>query len=204
MLILLCDSPAKEVAIMIKINRILVPTDFSLVSLGALRYGLSLARAHGAELYVLHVVAPETGEPNLSRYVVDDAMLLSQSMISQVTPLPLDRLLRERRLDLYHFMHERLRPEELAEVKIIPMVRLGEVVEEIGAAAKEVGCDLVVMTSRKRARIARLFSKSLTQQVVRLAPCPVLSIQPWAKVRTESGEQVPARILEQGGAFAAG
>ena len=46
---------------MIKINRILVPTDFSLVSLGAVRYGLSLARDHGAEFYILHVVArPDT------------------------------------------------------------------------------------------------------------------------------------------------
>ena len=40
---------------MIGLKRILVPTDFSETSEAALRYGIALARAFEAQLYLLHV-----------------------------------------------------------------------------------------------------------------------------------------------------
>ena len=40
---------------MIAVKRILVPTDFSEASDAALMYGIGLARAFGAQLYLLHV-----------------------------------------------------------------------------------------------------------------------------------------------------
>jgi nucleotide-binding universal stress UspA family protein len=45
---------------MIAVKRILVPTDFSEASDAALNYGIGLAQAFGAQLYLLHVPG-ETG-----------------------------------------------------------------------------------------------------------------------------------------------
>ncbi|MBI3059036.1 MAG: universal stress protein [Deltaproteobacteria bacterium] len=44
---------------MIKIKKILVPTDLREQSLAGIKYAISLAREHGAEVLVLHVVDEE-------------------------------------------------------------------------------------------------------------------------------------------------
>ena len=41
-----------------KIERIMVPTDFSEHSLAALRYAIELTREHGPEVVLVHVVEP--------------------------------------------------------------------------------------------------------------------------------------------------
>ena len=41
-----------------KIERILVPTDFSEHSLAALKYAIELAREHESEVVLVHVVEP--------------------------------------------------------------------------------------------------------------------------------------------------
>lgn len=48
-----------EVQSVVDLHSILFPTDFSPESRAALPYALSLAREHGARLYLLHVVAPD-------------------------------------------------------------------------------------------------------------------------------------------------
>jgi nucleotide-binding universal stress UspA family protein len=56
---------------MIKIDRILCPTDLSTESDEALRYGVALARAYGARLFLLHCGQDEHADdeepPNLDR-----------------------------------------------------------------------------------------------------------------------------------------
>ena len=44
---------------MITINRILVPTDLSIASVPTVGYALALAKAHHAELSVLHVLSTD-------------------------------------------------------------------------------------------------------------------------------------------------
>lgn len=187
---------------MIKIEKILVPTDFSEVSLPAIRYACSLARDHAAEVFVLHAIPTEVVRSSaLHGYVGEEAFLFSGAWISRIQPAPIDVLVREKRLDLYNFLQGKIEPELLRAVKVTPLVRLGEVVDEVVAAAKEVQCDLIVMTSRERTWLGRLLSSSRTQQVVRLAPCPVLSIQPWAQVSTEKGERIPVKQMQLAGAW---
>jgi nucleotide-binding universal stress UspA family protein len=49
--------------------------------------------------------------------------------------------------------------------------------EEIVALAKELGADLIVMGSRDRGRIRRALAGSVSDWVVRHAPCPVLVVR---------------------------
>ncbi len=181
---------------MIKIARILVPTDFSPASLAAIRYALSLARDHCATAIVYHAIPREM----LSEQVAESYSYIDSSWVPHIQSLPIDELLRNKRQDLQRFLEDRIEPKLLRGVKIVPVVGVGKVVEEIIQTARELQSDLVVMTSRERSWLGRLFSKSLTQQVVRLAPCPVLSIQPWARVRTERGEQIPVKEMQFAGA----
>ncbi len=180
---------------MIKIERILVPTDFSRASLPAIHYALSLARDHGATAVICHAVPKEMMTDRTS-----DDFTIGSFWVPQIQSLPLDEFLRNKRQDLQRFLEDMIEPQLLRGLKIVPVVGVGEVVEEIVQTAKELKCDLIVMTSRERSWLGRLFSRSLTQQVVRLAPCPVLSIQPWAQVRTERGERIPVKQMQFAGA----
>ncbi len=182
---------------MIKIERILVPTDFSPASLPAVRYALSLARDHGALAIVCHVVAKEMVVDRTS----DEFGYIGGSWVPQVQSIPVDEFLRNKRQDLQRFLEDMVEPELLRGLKIVPVVGVGEVVEEIVQMAKELKCDLIVMTSKERSWFGRLFSRSLTQQVVRLARCPVLSIQPWAQVRTDRGQQISVKQMQFAGAI---
>ena len=181
---------------MIKIGRILVTTDFSQISLSGLRYAFSLARDHGAEVIVLHAIPDEVvNQMAFGSYGIDETFLFSGTWTSPIRLPDLDALVRKKRLNLYNLLQEKMESGLLKLVKVTPLVRLGGVVEEIVATAKEKKSDLIVMTSRERSWLGRLFSRSLTHQVVRLAPCPVLSIQPWARVRTEKGQRIPLKLL---------
>lgn len=182
---------------MIKIKRIVVPTDFSKVSLPAIRYALSLARDHGAEVMVLHAIPRDVvKQTTLGPYIGAEGFPFSAGWIGELHPPKLDVIIREKGLDLVNFLEQNIEPALLKAVAVKPVVRLGEVVDEIVAAAKELRSDLIVMTSRERSWLGRLFSKSLTQEVVRLAPCPVVSIQPWARVSTEAGKWVPIKQMQ--------
>ena len=177
---------------MIKIDKILVPTDFSKASLAGIRYALCLARDHGAAVFVFHAMSPEI----MRDRAWEDYQYIGSGWVPPFKPFALDELMRNKAMDLVRFLEEMVEPELRHGVRMTPLVRVGEVVDEVVAAAKETQCDLIVMTSRERSWLGRLVTSSLTQRVVRSAPCPVLSIQPWALIRTESGGRVSIRQLQ--------
>jgi len=177
---------------MIKIGKILVPTDFSNVSFAGIRYALSLAKDHGAEVFVCHVVSREI----MRNRGWDDYQYIGSGWVPSPQPVAIDELIGDITTDLARVLNDMLEPEQRKGVRIVPLVRIGKVVDEIVSAAKETQCDLIVMASRERSWLGRLVATSLTQQVVRLAPCPVLSIQPWAQVKTGGGERVSIRQLQ--------
>jgi nucleotide-binding universal stress UspA family protein len=183
---------------MIKIETILVPTDFSKNSLPAVRYALSLARDHGAAVIPLHILTDDTVKKRFTeRYLfAPEVLYFGGKWIQRMGPPAIDDLVRERASDLYSFLQKNVEPHLLKVVKITPLVELGEVVDEIVHAARSKDCDLIVMASRGRSGMRGIFSASLTSQVVRLAPCPVLSIQPTARVKTEKGERVSVQRME--------
>ena len=177
---------------MIKIEKILVPTDFSKASLAAIRYALSLAKDHRATVVVYHAISPAI----MRDRAWEDYQYISNSWVPPFQPRALDELMRNKAMDVVRFLDDAVEPELLRAVRITPLARVGEVVEGIISAAQETQCDLIVMTSRERSWLGRLVTASLTRQVVCSAPCPVLSIQPWAQVKTGGGERVSIRQLQ--------
>lgn len=151
-----------------RLTQILVPTDFSEHSDGALRHAAELARQFGAKLVLLHVVSNETLE-SISK--------------AHVPPHPVDKVYedldQETREQYANHVPPEVRKVLETEVLVLPGVPFLEIVR----AARLKGVDLIVMATHGRTGLSHALVGSVTEKVVRMAPCPVLSIRP---VRVEA------------------
>ena len=73
------------------------------------------------------------------------------------------------------------------------VLREGNPAEEIVRLAGERGCDLIVMGTHGRRRLGRLLMGSVAEQVLRRAPCPVLTVK---------GEPAEAALAARPAAYA--
>jgi nucleotide-binding universal stress UspA family protein len=182
---------------MIDIKKILAPTDFSDLSVAAIGYAISLAKKHGAEVTVLHALPIKAMQERFSPgYVADGLLTPADVPIGPRRPADVDSIFETKKRLIHDFLQEKIAPEILKSVKISPLIRFGKAVKEIVAAAKEEQCDLIIMASRGSG-LARLFAGSVTERVARHAPCPVVSIQPSAEVRTEQDNRVPVTLIDK-------
>jgi nucleotide-binding universal stress UspA family protein len=146
---------------MIRIKNVLVATDFSEPSAVALDYGRELARTYDAKLHVLHVV-----EDLRWRYATDMAPTalvgIQEDIEASATSRLHDLLTDEDR--------SQLRASAVALTAIAPS-------EAIIQYAKTENIDVIVMGTRGRSGLAHLVMGSVAERVVRLAPCPVLTVR---------------------------
>ena len=72
----------------------------------------------------------------------------------------------------------------------------GDPATAIVEAAEETGADLVVMGTSGRTGLTRLLMGSVAEEVLRHAPCPVLTVRGPVPVRTEEpAEELPETAL---------
>jgi nucleotide-binding universal stress UspA family protein len=146
---------------MINLRRILVPTDFSEHSKNALRYAAAFADKFGAEVFLLHVFQ------DLAIFQPD-----AVTVAPQATP-PIEQMLAAARTAL----ERSIREGPCAGVKVHPEVGEGSTFEEIVRFAKEKNIDLIIMGTHGRGWLAHVLLGSVTEKVVRKAPCPVLTVR---------------------------
>jgi universal stress protein A len=141
-------------------KHILVPTDLSEGAEEALDYACELARQFGATVHLLHVIGiPTLGVPELG-------VALTSTVI--------DSLVRDNQLALEQLAD---RKRELATFGNV-LLRTGDARDLINQTAKEIGADLIVMGTHGRRGVSRALLGSVTETVVRTAPCPVLTVRP--------------------------
>ena len=147
---------------MIAINRILVATDFSEASSAALLYGMNLARTYRAQLDVVHVVNDLAARMLPAAEVLADVGRI-QTEMEAVARHTLDALLagEDRRL---------LRARAV-------VLTSAQTAERIVSYARDANTDLIVMGTHGRTSVAHFFMGSVAQNVVRSAPCPVLTVR---------------------------
>jgi universal stress protein A len=141
-----------------RLERILVPTDFSESSKKALLYALTFARQFGAEITLVHVVESPYVAGDFG--VVDQADLRAEilargqtMMTSFVNELSLDSIIGRR------------------------LIRQGTAYHEITELAKEMNIDLIIMATHGHGGLARVLLGNTTERVTRHAPCPVLVVR---------------------------
>jgi universal stress protein A len=179
---------------MITIKTILVPTDLSTASVPGIGYASCLAKERDAEVVLLHVIPTDTSKDHF-----DYAGGLGFPMETQpgVMRQPnVESIYETKKQILLGFLDQKVGADLRKTIKVRPLVKAGKIFEEIIAAAKEQKCDLIVMTS-EGGSLRRLFGGSITERIVRHAPCPVLSLQPSAEVRTEEDERLPVKLINR-------
>jgi nucleotide-binding universal stress UspA family protein len=158
------------------IRRILCPIDFSEFSDHALSFAVALARAPRAEITALHVFAWMPPGEDLPEYV--EAPVLR----------PEDK----RRLlgDLVRFTDR----ASAAGVRVDAVLREGRPAAEILEKARAWPADLIVIGTHGRSGYERMMLGSVTEKVLRKAPCPVLTVT--RSANPPRGDAAPfARIL---------
>lgn len=138
---------------MFKIDRILVPVDFSERSTLALDWALTIVRQQpGTVLYLFHVLTP-----------IRDAAAI---------PFLWDGVLNQEKEVARQRMDD-LRAKIPDHILSFPVFGCGDVAEEIAKECEQRKIDLVIMTTHGRHGLSRLLHGSTTEATLRLAPCPV-------------------------------
>jgi len=168
-----------------KLNKILVPIDFSEESARALRYALSLARETRSELVALHVIE----KTDDSDFFMSSVAMLEGSPfpVNEFPGIPVDVLLQERSLDLWNFIGRTI--EANNQVKITKRIRMGSLLKAMTATIQEEHVDLVVIELRKRMSFPNLGALKLVK-MIRSLPCPVLLDPPVAHDQYEPGKRL--------------
>jgi len=137
---------------MLPFKTILHPTDFSEPSDAAFRVACGLASDHNARVVVLHVIPP---------------------------PQSHGEVIARRQDEGYHKemwrMLERVRPEG-TRPPVEHRLEDGPPAETILRMARDEGADVIVLGTQGRTGLGRLLLGSVAEQVVRQAPCPVLTV----------------------------
>ena len=146
---------------MILIKNVLVATDFGEASDSALNYGRDLARTYGAKLHVLHVA-----ENLFARYRDEGSMVVLPQMQTDV-----ENAARKR---LEGLVTDEDRTMLRAEPVVLTALGTAEAIVEY---AKAHTVDIIVMGTHGRRALSHLLMGSVAERVVRMAPCPVLTVR---------------------------
>ena len=151
-----------ETVFMIVLKRILVATDFGEAAGAALQYGRELARMSGARLDVVHVA-----DNVMARGFGADGFTVDFSAMQRDLEAAERRQL-EALVDL----------EDGSIVKAKPVLLISSSpAVAIAHYAKESEADLIVMGTHGRNGVTHLLMGSVAERVVRIAPCPVLTVR---------------------------
>ena len=78
------------------------------------------------------------------------------------------------------------RPTDMVSIE----VRSGTAADEIVDAAVDYGCDLIIMATHGRSGLSHLLLGSVTEAVIRRAPCPVLAVRESGAARVQTRPRV--------------
>lgn len=150
-------------------KNILVATDFSPEAHYAFEVAVQLARHTGGQLTLLHVLdAIEDSAAGFSTV----GSPVSEDSINQIFAIKLIEATKRR---LNALAAESLRLA--ADVPVHEAVEVARVGEGILAAIKRHAADLVVLGARGHGAMENFFVSSTTERLIRLAPCPVLTVK---------------------------
>ena len=142
----------------IRLKSVLVPTDFSATSQKALRHALAIARHYGAKIYLAHVVSFLT--------------------IGVAGPGAMKTATEAARRDARQLENQLLECGALKGLRYEVIVRQGEVWGELDKVIRQEEVDLVVIGTRGRRGVRKLFLGSVAEQIFHRADCPVLTVGP--------------------------
>src|ERR1700680_901327 len=147
----------------IALKNILFATDFSAAAAAAAPFAMQIARSYGAKMFGLHVIPYDD---------YTSAAPEAWAMMADAT----EKETKEdaRRLD-----------EQLKGVEHEVVIGRGNVWEATAKLIKEKEIDLIVLGTRGRTGLGKALLGSVAEQILRQAPCPVLTVGPRVTLEPE-------------------
>jgi nucleotide-binding universal stress UspA family protein len=142
-----------------KLDKILVPTDFSSSSEPALDFAVELARATGASLTLLHVYNP-------TPYEIPEGMPISAIVNVDGVIAEFRKLLEA----------GKRKTEQAGAARVDTLLLQGSAYAEIVRTAEQRGYGLIVMGTHGRTGFSHMLLGSVAEKVVRKASCPVVTV----------------------------
>ena len=143
---------------MISLKKILCPIDHSDCSKEALKYAVSFAMRDEAKLYLLHII---------------DIRSFNESLNAMPTQIPDNETLEQLRIKLLDCIPEEIRDDMDVEAIVAQGIPFAEII----STAKEKKIDMIVIGSHGRTGLSHMMLGSVSEKVVRKAPCPVLTVR---------------------------
>ena len=143
---------------MINIKNILCPVDHSDCSKEALKYAVSFAIKDNSKLYLLHVI---------------DIRTFDESINAMTPQIPDDKTLAQLKTKLLDCIPEEIRDDMDVEALVVQGIPFVEII----STAKKNDVDMIVLGSHGRTGITHMMMGSVSEKVVRKAPCPVLTVR---------------------------
>lgn len=147
-----------------KLEKILIPIDFSETSLLAVEHGAYVAQAFGAELVLLHVVEKHWEKFNI---VVPEMRIAAPDDIITIIEKRLEELAKSIFLEY--------------SVKSYCITANGTIFSEILSISKEQEIDLIVMGTHGTSGVVEFFLGSNAYKIVNSSDCPVLTVNTHAE-----------------------
>jgi nucleotide-binding universal stress UspA family protein len=144
--------PGDSLPSILRIENILVPLDFTEMSLKSLRYAVPFAKKFGAKLTLVHVVeAPAHAvDASFPALVSSDKFAAIKEQLDQMIP-----------------------PELSVETTVRQNIPISGILE----VAQEINADLIITTTHGYTGLAQLFKGATVSSIVNQAPCPVLVVR---------------------------
>lgn len=154
---------------MLKINRILYPTDFSSTARHALGHALFLAEQFEAELHMLHAVISHERDPRApERRFPEPPDILKH--LFEIADSEMAQIIEANQAKTFTLIEAKVQGFSAGQV--------------ILNYANDHDIDLIVMGTHGRRGPARVFLGSVTEEVTRQANCPVLTLRSQEKAPT--------------------
>ena len=142
----------------IAFKQVLIATDFSDASERALAYAIAIARRYSSTLSVVHAIPPEPRE--------------------QIPLEPLPRELNRPWLEAEPQMKSLGEEARFNDLNHHLLLEQGPVWDVLASVIQRENVDLLVLGTRGRGGLKKLALGSVAEEVLRLAPCPVLTVGP--------------------------
>jgi universal stress protein A len=157
-----------------RLQKILLPTDFSGCANYALPYAAAIARATKATIVCVHVVEP---------------VVPAVGYTGLAEPMPIADISDQLEDSAERQLPKLTECEECDGLNVEEIIVHGDAAAEIVRVADEQEVDLIVISSHGRTGLGRIIFGSTAEAVVRHANCPVLVVKPPHQEETEDSSE---------------
>ena len=158
---------ALELKSQIALKNILFATDFDVSASRALPFAVALANRYEAVLFAAHVIPPEA--------------------YAFASPQSVDRILKEAGDFAAYTLDQIIGPLRYRGLRCEALLGEGSVADVIKNWVQAYSADLVVVGTSSRAGLGKVLVGSVAEEIIREAPCPVLTVGPHAMTLASAG-----------------